>query len=148
MVHFLELIPYMYVHLPTMLECKKCQQFLSQCNMSCSLLSTVMSNKWQYLHVCWLCISQWHFFWNIPIINILFCSLIFYDNRVSFRMSGSRLPNWLTCNLQFDDLSLNIVQNNTLHVDMSGKMGHSTEIWLLTVADSEHTNFISGMIGT
>ena len=22
------------------------------------------------------------------------------------------------------------------------------EIWLLTVADSEHTNFISGMVGT
>ena len=25
---------------------------------------------------------------------------------------------------------------------------HLAEIWLLTVADSEHTNFISGMIGT
>ena len=68
-VHFLEHIPYMYVHLPTMLECEKCQWVLSECNMSCSLLSTVMSNKWQYLHECWLCISV-ALFWNIPIIDI------------------------------------------------------------------------------
>ena len=50
---------------------------------------------------------------------------LMYDNRVSFRVSGSRLPNWLMCNLQFHDLSLNIVQNKTLHVDMSGKMGQN-----------------------
>ena len=58
----------------------------------------------------------------------LFWIWISYDNRVSFRVSGSRLPNWLMCNLQFHDLSLNIVQNKTLwvHVDMSGEMGHST----------------------
>jgi hypothetical protein len=32
--HFLECIPYMYMHLSTMLECKKCELFLSECNMS------------------------------------------------------------------------------------------------------------------
>ena len=81
--------------------------------------------KWNW---CAHCLPQWA---AISLPNqvrsvVLFCTLISYHNRVSFRVSGSRLPNWLMCNLQFHDLSLNIVQNKTLHVDMSGKMGHST----------------------
>ena len=65
---FLEHIPYMYMHLSTMLECKKCEWFLSECNMSCSLLTTVRSNKWQYLHQYWLFL--WRFFWYVPIRDI------------------------------------------------------------------------------
>ena len=42
---FLGHIPYMYVHLSTMLECKKCEWFLSECNMSCSLLTTVTQQQ-------------------------------------------------------------------------------------------------------
>ena len=41
----MEPIPYMYRHISTMLECKECDWFLSECNMSCSLLTTVRSNK-------------------------------------------------------------------------------------------------------
>ena len=65
---FLEPIPYMYMHLSTMLEYKKCKWFLSECNMSCSLLTTVMSNKRQYLHQYWLFL--WRFFWHVPIRHI------------------------------------------------------------------------------
>jgi hypothetical protein len=61
--HFLHCIPYMYVHLSTMLECKICDYFLSECNISCSLLTTV--TKWQYLHQYWLFV--WHVFWYVPI---------------------------------------------------------------------------------
>jgi hypothetical protein len=42
---FLEYIPYMYMHPSTMLECKRSHWFLSESNMSCSLLTTVRSNK-------------------------------------------------------------------------------------------------------
>ncbi len=66
--HFLEHIPYMYIHLSTMLECKKCDWFLSQCKMSCSLSATVMSKKCQYLHEYWLFL--WRFFWDVPIRHI------------------------------------------------------------------------------
>ena len=62
---FLEPIPCMDMHLSTMLECKKCDWFLSQCNMSCSLLTTVTSNICQYLHQYWLFL--WRFFWHVPI---------------------------------------------------------------------------------
>ena len=55
----------MDMHLSTMLECKKCNWFLSECNMSCSLLTTVTSNKCQYLHQYWLFL--WHYFWHVPI---------------------------------------------------------------------------------
>ena len=41
---FLEPIPYKDMHLSTMLENKKCKWILSECNMSCSLLTTVTSN--------------------------------------------------------------------------------------------------------
>ena len=37
-------IPYMDMHLSTMLECEKSDWFLSECNISCSLLTTVTSN--------------------------------------------------------------------------------------------------------
>ena len=56
------------MHLSTMLEYKKCKWFLSECNMSCSLLLTVMSNKCQYLHQYWLFL--WRFFWHVPIRHI------------------------------------------------------------------------------
>jgi hypothetical protein len=62
---FLDCIPYMYVHSSTMLECKICDYFLSECKMSCSLLTTVTSNKWQYLHQYWLFV--WRVFWDVPI---------------------------------------------------------------------------------
>ena len=55
----------MDMHLSTMLECKKCNWFLSECNISCSLLTTVTSNKSQYLHQYWLFL--WRFFWHVPI---------------------------------------------------------------------------------
>ena len=65
---FLEHIPHMDMHLSTMLDCKKCKWFLSECNMSCSLLTTMTSNKCQYLHQYWLFL--WRFFWYVPIRHI------------------------------------------------------------------------------
>ena len=65
---FLECIPYMYMHSSMMLECKKCDYIPSECKMSCSLLTTVTSNKWQYLHQYWLFV--WRFFCNVPIRHI------------------------------------------------------------------------------
>jgi hypothetical protein len=59
--HFLHCIPYMYVHSSMMLECK----------ISCSLLTTVMSNKWQYLHQYWLFV--WRIFWYVPIRHTSEC---------------------------------------------------------------------------
>ena len=47
------------MHPSTMLECKRSHWFLSESNMSCSLLTTVRSNKWQYLHQYCL------FIWNV-----------------------------------------------------------------------------------
>ena len=44
----------------------------------------------------------------------LFLILISYDNRVSFSVSGSRLPCWLMCNFQFNDRSLNMIQKEWL----------------------------------
>ena len=65
---FLEHIPHMDMHLSIMLDCKKCKWFLLECNISCSLLTTVTSNKWQYLHQYWLFL--WCFFWYVPIRHI------------------------------------------------------------------------------
>ena len=48
-----------------MLECEKCNWFQSECNISCSLLTTVTSNICQYLHQYWLFL--WRFFWHVPI---------------------------------------------------------------------------------
>ena len=63
--HFLEPIPYMDIHLSTMLECEKSDWFLSEGNISCSLLTTVTSNICQYLNQYWLFL--WRFFWHAPI---------------------------------------------------------------------------------
>jgi hypothetical protein len=46
-VLLLEHIPYMYMHLSTMLECKKCNWFLSESNMSCSLFNVDNSEEQQ-----------------------------------------------------------------------------------------------------
>ena len=88
---------HMYVHVPTMLECKKCQWFLSECNMSCSLLSIVTSNKWQYLCECW--IFLWCLFWNIPIIDIwryLQCqnANVMYQSCQKWNWCAHCLPQW------------------------------------------------------
>ena len=53
----------------------------------------------------------------------LFWILIPYHNRVSFRVSGSRLPCWLMCNFQFHDKRLNMIQKEWLtswHVRKNG----------------------------
>src|ERR1700684_1357881 len=42
-----------------------CDWFLSECNISCSLLTTVTSNICQYLHQ--YCLFLWRFFWHVPI---------------------------------------------------------------------------------
>ena len=64
---FLECIPYMYEHSSMMLECKQCDYILSECKMSCSLLTTVMSNKWQLpidTHIIYYQKRQWSVQWT------------------------------------------------------------------------------------
>ena len=106
---FLEHIPYMYMHLSTMLECKKCKWFLSECNMSCSLLSTVRSNKWQYLHQYWLFL--WRFFWYVPIRDIGRCLACqntnsMYQSCHKWNWCAHCLPWWAAISPPKQDLSV------------------------------------------
>ncbi len=106
---FLEHVPYMYMDLSTMLECKKCNWFLSECNMSCSLLTTVRSKKWQYLHQYWLFL--WRFFWYLPIRQMgryLECQSAnsIYQSCHTQNWCAHCLPWWAAISLPKQDLSV------------------------------------------
>jgi hypothetical protein len=77
---------------------------------------------------CAHCLPQWAAISPLKqdLSVVHFWILISYDNRVSFRVSGSILPGWLMCNFQFHDKSLNMTQKQWLTRWHVRKRWHST----------------------